>query len=132
MEQYEILKQLRIQNKMTQQEVADRLGVTKAAISKYETGQRSFDKYARQLADVLGADLSYLLTGKTMEEWQAMHRECAERAEQEDREYWESELLPDSARALIPLLEQLNDEGQAEAVKRVGELAEIPRYRRSF
>ena len=35
-----LLKEAREKAKMTQQEVAERLGITKAAISNYETGYR--------------------------------------------------------------------------------------------
>lgn len=52
-----ILRKYRLQRKMSMQEVADRLNVTKTAVHYWETGKRSM--YAVQLIDycnVIGLD----------------------------------------------------------------------------
>ena len=62
MEFSQILKQLRAERGMSQQEVADRLGLNKQAVSQYERGVRnpSFE-IAEMLADIFNVDLNYLL-----------------------------------------------------------------------
>lgn len=52
------LKQLRREKKMTQQEVAERLGITRSTISNYEIGRRSPHLTDLQkLAEIYGAGL---------------------------------------------------------------------------
>lgn len=55
------IKELRTEAGLTQQELADRLGISKQAISAYETGIRrpSFD-IADALADFFGVSIGYL------------------------------------------------------------------------
>ena len=56
---------LRQRKGMTQMALAEKMGVTSQAISKWERGQ-SFPDLSRldELADLLGSNLSYLLTGE--------------------------------------------------------------------
>lgn len=62
MEFSQILKQLRVERGMSQQEVADRLGLNKQAVSQYERGVRKPNfEIAEQLADIFNVDLNYLL-----------------------------------------------------------------------
>ena len=65
----EHLKNLRLQKGLTQQEVADKLGVSKATISKYEKGQRKLNHTA-ELAKLYGVDEAYIFLGKSIEEIQ--------------------------------------------------------------
>ncbi len=60
--------------------------------------------------------------GAEAEEWQ--HKVIDELWEQEGYSYSDAEIR------LINSFSQLNDDGQYEAVKRIEELTEIPRYRR--
>ena len=54
------LKTLRKGQKMTQQYVADRVGVTRATLSNYEINRRTPDlKTLRNLAEVYGVGLDY-------------------------------------------------------------------------
>lgn len=54
------LKTLRKGRKLTQQELADRLGVTRATISNYEVGRRSPHlSELQRFAEFYGVDLSY-------------------------------------------------------------------------
>lgn len=58
----ERIKQLRLKNKLTQQEVADKLGVTRPAYTAYETGKRQpdFDTLAK-LSALFEVSTDYLL-----------------------------------------------------------------------
>ena len=62
MEFKDVVKALRQERGMTQQEVADRIGLTKVTISQYETGKRkpSFEMI-EALADLFHVDMNYLL-----------------------------------------------------------------------
>ena len=125
------LKELRLKAGLTQQEVADILGISKSTISKYEKGLRGINSnHFEKLSELYNVEPIYILTGKTTEEWQKqMDLEVAS-AQLEERQYWESVLLTESVRALIPLLNKLNDDGQCKAVERVEELTEIPKYQK--
>lgn len=60
------LKELRIQNRYTQKEIADFLGVTPKAISFYELGQREAPySLLVKIADKYNVSVDYLLTGDT-------------------------------------------------------------------
>lgn len=129
MKENDHLKQLRLKFGYTQEQVADELGVTKATISKYEKGQRHIKtEYVEKLAKLYSVEPVYILTGRTSEAWRKEMDENVAASEQEERTYWESVLLTDRIRELMPLLEQLNEDGQKKAVERVAELTEIPRY----
>ena len=56
------IKELRKKKKLTQEELAEKINVTKLTISRWERGERvpKSDK-AQQLADFLGVSVSYLL-----------------------------------------------------------------------
>jgi transcriptional regulator with XRE-family HTH domain len=60
------LKQLRKEKKFTQDELADKIGVTRGQIGKYETGM-SFPSLEalKSLAELLEVPVSYLLEEKT-------------------------------------------------------------------
>lgn len=123
------LRDLRLKHGLTQQEVADKIGVTKATISKYEKGLRGI-KHIQELSDLFNVDPIYILMGITADEWRQNAKAEVEQAENEERQYWESILLTDSVLQLMPLLDKLNDDGQQKAVERVEELTEIPKYQR--
>lgn len=54
------LKTLRKGRKLTQQELADMMGITRPTISNYETGRRSpHISELRRFADFFGVDLNY-------------------------------------------------------------------------
>ena len=56
------LRKLRVEKRLTQEQIADRLGLTKSVISAYETGLRSpsYDVLIR-LCGMLGVTTDYLL-----------------------------------------------------------------------
>ena len=53
------LAQLRVERRMTMQEVADQIGVTRQAVSHWETGQHEPTvKYADAYAKAIGVDIA--------------------------------------------------------------------------
>lgn len=62
----EIIKQLRKEKRMTQEELAERIGVQKSAVAKWETGRTQNLKRETldALAILFGVQPSYLLDGK--------------------------------------------------------------------
>lgn len=57
------LKVEREKQKMTQQEVADKLGVSKMAVSNWESGNRSmYASTFRDYCKVLGVTMSYIVS----------------------------------------------------------------------
>ena len=60
--------ELRKEKKMTQQELADKIGVTDRAISKWENGRGMPDlSLMKPLCDVLGITLNELISGERIE-----------------------------------------------------------------
>ncbi|MGO4889897.1 helix-turn-helix domain-containing protein [Anaerobacillus sp. MEB173] len=56
------LKRLRKQKSLTQQEVGDRIGVSKVAVSGYENGIRSPETDTlKKIADLFGTSIDYLI-----------------------------------------------------------------------
>ena len=121
------LRELRLKHGLTQQEVASKIGVTKATISKYEKGLRGIN-HIKELSELFNVEPSYILMGITADEWRKSSEAERIQAENEERQYWESVLLTNSVIQLMPLLDKLNDEGIQEAIKRVEELTLIPKY----
>lgn len=66
---YNILKHLRESRGLLQKEVAKALGISPAAYSLYEKGQREprFD-FLQKIADYFGVSIDYLMTGKETDE----------------------------------------------------------------
>lgn len=64
----ERIKELRVKAKMTQEELAAKLGLTKGAIGNYETGRRRPDKEVlNAIADFFNVSMDYL-NGRTTEQ----------------------------------------------------------------
>lgn len=130
---YDILKNLRLQAGLSQQQVADALGVTKSTISKYENGLRRVNSnHLEKLSELFHVEPIYILTGVTSDEWHIRMERDMDAVNKEERDYWENILLSAPVRALVPLLDKLNENGQQKAVERVEELTEIPRYQKEL
>lgn len=66
----EKIKELRLSKKMTQQEVADKLGITRPAYTAYESGKREPDfSILQSLANVFDVTTDYLLGRNNTPEW---------------------------------------------------------------
>lgn len=123
----ERLKKLRIKENLTQQQVADVLGITKATVSKYEHGERKLnDKYIEQLAQLYHADPLYIILGITQD------RLSRSRWKQRLKAYHAHvETVRDESLSKIKgIFDRLNEEGMKKAVERVEELSEMQRYQR--
>ena len=65
MEFRKIFCELRLANKMSQEEVAEKLNVSRQTISKWENGAANPDMYNLQAISALfGVSIDYLVTGK--------------------------------------------------------------------
>lgn len=63
--QYERIRNLREDSDLTQQQVADKLFITRSAYSNYENGSRAFPlEILCGLADIFGTSVDYLI-GRT-------------------------------------------------------------------
>ncbi|HKL74512.1 MAG TPA: helix-turn-helix transcriptional regulator [Halanaerobiales bacterium] len=57
-----IIKELRKENNMTQEDLAEKLGITRGAIGLYERGERKVNyETVNKLADIFGVSSDYLL-----------------------------------------------------------------------
>lgn len=64
------LRELRTQKHLTQEQVADKLGITRPAYTAYEAGKRQPDYSSlRQLADLYGVTTDYLLGQNNTPKW---------------------------------------------------------------
>ena len=55
------IKEIRLKRKMTQAEMAEKIGIWQTAYSHYETGARDITlETAIKIADILGVSLDYL------------------------------------------------------------------------
>ena len=121
---------------LTQEQLAQKIGIKRATLSKYETGAiEPSISHVSAMAGWLGVDF-YTLLGKSrssiydtgfsegmgIEEY--LNNQIEELRQQSG--YSWSELEGE----LIDYFSELNEEGQLEAVKRVGELALIPKYQK--
>ena len=106
----EIIKLLREKNDLTQEELAQKLGLKKAAINKYENGSVENIKKSivQEMAKIFDVSPSYIMFGEVEDE---------NKIKLEDRE-----------KSLLDDYRLLNTEGQKEANKRVKELTLIPFY----
>ena len=71
-----IFKQLRLENKYTQQELAKKIGVSRSAIGMYETGERQPDfETLEVIADFFNVDMDFLLGRNTKVHTIAAHHD---------------------------------------------------------
>ena len=140
----ENLKNLRKRKGMTQKELANASGVSCSSIINYENGRRTNPpisvllKLASVLdssVDILSNDLVDLKDGIIgLNSLPYMKKSCAQLPSVDDAAPCETFIREENEQAVLNEIAQhiksLNKDGIAEAVKRVAELTEIPRYRR--
>lgn len=124
------IKEARKKAGLTQKELGQRLGVTYQTLAQWENDHRNpKPETLERIAEALGV-LMFELVGDHPQKESFLYGYFA--ADQETRhiarifKYSFSPL----ERELIKVFARLNDTGQQEAVKRLGELLEIPRYQR--
>ena len=117
------IKEARKSAGLTQRELAEKAGTATGTIQQYELGKRQprIEKF-QAIADVLNVDVNWLMNGYTLAQRDQAFRDFVKKRFSEV-EVWKTRLDE-----IGQDLGKLNDEGQVEAVKRVKELTEIPRY----
>lgn len=150
----ELIKQARVTMRITQAELAKRLGVTPQAISQYERGIKNPKPATlKKIAAALGVEW-YELISNSQDEQSEIAKEQMRQAigrvadiiTKPCKYEISDELIEDSLKKvtisiptsynsarlekMIKDYEKLNDDGQQAAVERVHELTEIPRYKR--
>lgn len=120
---------------LTQAELAKRLGIAYQTLAQWENDLRN-PKYetCRRIADALDINILYLLTSEEMDKGILdLIKEDYDSDDAFYRDFIEKKvslmlLNNDVDRRLVAAYSSLNEDGQQEAVKRVEELTEIPRY----
>ena len=109
----ERIKQQRLSLNLTLSEVADLIGVKEATVQRYESGaiKNISHETICKLSDVLRCSPSYLMG------WEENTPAVAP-------------VLEDREQKLLSSFALLNDSGQEEALKRVEELTELPKYKK--
>lgn len=117
------IKEARIQANLSQKDLADKLGVSASMIGQYETHAR-VPKYETQLriANALGID-PYLIFSDS-QRMLYVEGEAGVITDKLNQGY----KFSDYEAKLISAFSLLNHDGQAKAIERVEELAEIPKY----
>lgn len=115
----ERIRQVRQQRGLTMAELGAKVGLTAAAISRYELGQRKLSFGAiTQIADALEVPLRSILPSDELSDdffsFDALF-----------------DTLDDNLFRVRQAYQLLNPQGQEEAAKRIEELTEIPKYRES-
>ena len=117
------IKEARKSAGLTQRELAEKAGTATGTIQQYELGKRQprIEQF-QAIAYVLNVDVNWLMNGYTLAQRDQAFRDFVKKRFSEV-EVWKTRLDE-----IGQDLGKLNDEGQVEAVKRVKELTEIPRY----
>ena len=117
------IKEARKSAGLTQRELAEKAGTATGTIQQYELGKRQprIEQF-QAIADVLNVDVNWLMNGYTLAQRDQAFRDFVKKRFSEV-EVWKTRLDE-----IGQDLGKLNDGGRVEAVKRVKELTEIPRY----
>lgn len=126
------IRKARKERGITQQELAKRIGVNRATVSKYESGQISIP-FAQVLAIAEALDMTlYDLSPEFPEQHKEIMSASFEAGyfarEEEDR--LDGYTFSDEEIMLIKHFSSLNTGGQHEAIKRVHELTRLDEYKR--
>lgn len=119
------IKEARKDTGLTQRELAERSGTATGTIQQYELGKRQPRiEQLQRIASALDVDVNWLMNGYTLEQrdqaWKGQVAQLFEGANA-----WK-----EGKARLNTAFDSLNSSGQQEAIKRVEELTEVPRYRR--
>ena len=126
------IRRIRKNRGMTQAQLAEAAGMAVNSIRLYESGKRVPSIDVRiALAQKLDCDLQELLTEEESDAFVSQPiNQLAEALKEQYLEF--SQFAQDEhGQSIIASYYQLNDAGQSEAVKRVGELARLREYQRT-
>lgn len=118
MEMGELIKNLRIEKGLTQEELGNLLGLKKAAINKYESGRVENIKRSviQKMAEIFDVSPAYLMG------WEEINTNKKENNKTETS-------ISIKEHKLLKNFNKLNEIGKDEAIKRVSELTLIPSYK---
>lgn len=128
----QLIKEARKKVGLTQADLGKKLGVSASFVAQYETDNRNpKPETLQRIAAALRVRVSDLVDPTIYDFGFQEGSEAEEFLNHQIDELWKEEGYTYSEHEcnLINAFSQLNDIGQQEAVKRVEELAEIPRYR---
>ena len=113
---YQVLMDLRKKSKLTQSQLAERIGISRSAIGNYENGIREPDfETLEKIADFFNVDMNYLL-GESLSE-----KELYER-------YHVYSLTSELEQDIINMFRQLNTEGQRRVQAYMEDLISLKKY----
>lgn len=116
----DVLRYLRESENLKQEELAEKVGVSYAAISNYETGKREPKrKTLEAIADYFNVDMNYLL-GKT-----SIQRVVA--FDSKGNRIYSSNALTERQQKLLDSFNALNEDGQRKVLEYIDDLSD--RYR---
>lgn len=121
-----IFQKLRSEAGLKQEEMAQKLGVSKSTIGMWETGKRlpSPELY-EQVADYFNVDIDYLYGRSAIR--QRVHYDQDGTAYVPAKDTGMSELRSDE-RNLLNYYNQLNDTGKAKALSDISDMTELRKY----
>ncbi len=121
----ERIRQARNEKGLTQKQLGSISGTSEITIRQYELGKRQPRiEQLQRIASALDVDVNWLMNGYTLEQRDQVWKEKV------SRRFEEADAWKKGKDRLNVAFDSLNTSGQQEAVKRVEELTEVPRYRR--
>ncbi|MCI9575295.1 MAG: helix-turn-helix transcriptional regulator [Clostridiales bacterium] len=121
------IKEARKAAHFTQEQLADALGINRATLSKYETGEiEPSISQLQRIAQELHISPILLLPDFLIESWESGKEYGSDEIAQKILEYGYQ--ISDDEQALVNMYWKLNALGRGTALERIKELTEIPRY----
>lgn len=119
------IRLLRKQHNMTQEELGAKIGVNKAAISKYEKGQVENMKRStiKMLADLFGVSPTYLLG------WDDEH-EQSKIADEVKAFDVVGQVYGERAAKMLELFSRMNSDGQERILEFIKDMNQVQKYRK--
>lgn len=120
------LRDLRKKKGLTQQELSDRLGISRSAVSMYEREDREPDfETLEAIADFFNVDMNYLL-GDSSETTVIVRHDDRESM----KEFFERVLPEDSRSKIFNICYELNEDGQKRLLEYAKDLSEMMKYKK--
>lgn len=127
------IKSYRIDNRLTQKKLGEKLGVTAVTIGQWETGKRKPKiETLNKIADALNISVRNLI-GVTFDN-EISQNSIDEHKGKELEQLFHGIFMSDQEENLMQIyniFDCLNEIGQRVAIERLEELAEIPKYQRT-
>lgn len=125
------IKKSRLERKMTQAELAEKVGCATITIRQYENGSREPGLAALQkIAFALGVHIEDLIEEETFDTGAEFDERWKELAESANGESLTVVRTTDLRKSINHALDQMTEEGQIKVAERAAEVLEVPRYRK--